>query len=123
MKHKIKLFASPSFGLFQQAFSPCCNLKIKIRTKTPANKSAQKKNPGNQPGFLHKCTAFIYAFLQLGMGQQLAGLQSTGLHVCCVVHCLAFLAFLPFLLLASAPVANEHTIASINIFFIIFFNN
>jgi len=55
------------------------------------------------------------------MGQQLAGLQSAGLHVCCVVHCFAFLAFLPFFVLAKAPVANEHTIASINIFFIMFF--
>jgi hypothetical protein len=79
------------------------------------------KNPGNLPGFLHKCIALIYAFLQFGMGQQLAGLQSAGLHDCCVVHWLAFLAFLPFLVLAKAPVANEHTIASINIFFIMLF--
>jgi hypothetical protein len=62
-----------------------------------------------------------YAFLQLGIGQQLAGLQSAGLHVCCVVHCLAFLAFLFFLLVAKAPVANKHTLVSINIFFIMLF--
>jgi hypothetical protein len=61
---------------------------------------------------LNKCNAFIYAFLQFGIGQQLVGLQSAGLHVCCVVHCLAFLAFLPFLVLAKAPVTNEHAIAA-----------
>lgn len=63
-----------------------------------------------------------YAFLQFGIGQQLAGLQSAGLHVCWVVHCLAFLAFFPFLsLLAKAPVAIEQTIASISIFFMMLF--
>ncbi len=78
----------------------------------------KNKNPGDEPGFFYKCKAFIYAFLQLGIGQQLAGLQSAGVQVCCVVHCLAFLAFLGFLSLAKVPVANEHTIASISIFFI-----
>jgi hypothetical protein len=56
----------------------------------------------------------------LGIGQQLAGLQSAGLQLCCVVHCFAFFAFLDFLSLANAPVAKEHTMASINIFFMNF---
>jgi hypothetical protein len=59
----------------------------------------------------------IYAFAQFGIGQHPVGLQSDGLQFCCV-HCLLFLNFLGLLLLANAPVANEQTIASIRIFFI-----
>jgi len=58
--------------------------------------------------------------LQFGIGQQFAGLQSAGLQFCCVVH-FAFFAFFDLLSLAIAPVANEHTTASINIFFMILF--
>lgn len=82
------------------------------------------KNPGNFRGF--KLLTTIYPFAQLGIGQQVAGLQSEGLQsevlqFCFVLHCLFFLSFLGLRSLAKASVANEHIIASISIFFIMFF--
>jgi hypothetical protein len=81
----------------------------------------KKKPPGKRGA---SRTRLNYAFLH-GKGQELlglqsAGLQSAGLQLCCVVHCFAFF-FFDLLSLAKAPVANEHTTASINIFFINFY--
>jgi hypothetical protein len=63
--------------------------------------------------------------VQAGLIQQSFGLPSglqpglqPGLQFCSV-HCLDFFTFLGLLLSAKAPVANEHTIASISIFFIL----
>ncbi len=64
-----------------------------------------------------------YAFAQPGIGQHPVGLQSDGLQFCWVHCCLAFLPFLGLPLVAKAPVANVHTIASIRIFFILIYFN
>ena len=70
------------------------------------------------------CQGFIkirltyYPLSQLAFLQQPVGLQ-TGLQGCSV-HCLLF-NFLGLLFIANAPVANEHTSASITIFFILLF--
>jgi hypothetical protein len=50
------------------------------------------------------------------------GLQAGG-QTCCVHCCLLFFSFFGLLLFAKAPVAKEHTIASMIIFFILFFLN
>jgi hypothetical protein len=60
--------------------------------------------------------------LQQFAGLQSDGLQSEGLHFCSVLH-LFFFTFLGLRSVAKAPVASEHTMASMIIFFIMLFLN
>ena len=83
------------------------------------------RKPRQWPGFNFISTNYAFFAQAVVVLEQLLGLQpglQSGLHPglqVCSVHCFAFLAFLGLLLFAKAPVANEHTSASINIFFMI----